>query len=216
MEDIMTKNTKVAGPEHPSFVLGRAWYTFGVFSPDGSIKRFMLVEASNGHAVHMIESLVQQDGSVSATCGLVLVSEEKPQMRSTTVQEVAYVHFIIDMVEADRWLDSPFLIGLFQHSLSGAEKVAASLKIDEAIREHQWRQQHEQPAEIESTEEAAELTGPAPAVDEMKLDQLHAGLVGLGFAKRDVQNFVASVRDRTESVEELLMEGIKKLNRGLS
>lgn len=215
MGNIKITDAKVAGPGHPSFGVSRAWYTFGVFSRDGSIRRFMTVEAENENAVQMMESLTQRDGSVSATCGLMMVDYRRPQVRSTTVETVVFSDFVIDMVDADRWLNSPYLASLFRKSLSGVERVTVGMKIDERIAEHEWRKSH--PLAGSSTPvvlvETPEVESPC---DEVKMEQLHSGLIGLGFAKRDVQNFVTSVRARTEPLQDLVMEGIKKLNRGMS
>ena len=204
------QNIEIAGPEHPSFNLEQAWYTFGVFTEDGSIQALMVVETENNNAVHMIESLVQQNGSVSNTCGLVAVSTHPPQIRSTIVREIGFVDFIIDMVDADRWLGSPFLISLFRQSLSDVDVAVANLKIDQAIRLHEWEQGREQAKEME--EEATGILVQDPA----KLEKLRAGLVGLGFSKHDVKVFTASVEDKSDSLQELLKEGIETLNRGLS
>lgn len=212
MGNIEIKQVEVAGPDHPSFGLERAWYTFGVFNQDGAIQRLMLVEAENRNAVHVLESLVQTDGSVSPTCGLVSVSSARPQVRSTAVDEVTFVDFMIDMVQADRWLDSPFLIGLFQNALSSVDRAIADMKVDQAIRLHEWEKERAQSAEPEVEAPVEEAEEPA----DDKLTQLQSGLSGLGFAKRDVQNFVLSVKHSAEPLQALLMEGIRTLNRGVS
>jgi hypothetical protein len=206
-------NVKVIGPSHPSFGLEQAWYTFGVFARDGSIRRFMLVEAENCYAVQMLESLTEQDGSVSATCGLVMAAGRAPQVRSTAVEKITYTDFMLDMVAADRWLDSPFLIELFQKSLSDVDRMFASHKLDDAIRHHACRR--DAPASV-SPESLAQTHEEKSTRDEREFEQLHAGLIGLGFQKRDVQSYVASVRERAEPIQMLLVEGISKLNRGLS
>ena len=167
----------------------------------------MVVEAKNRNAINMIESLVQEDGAVSATCGLLSVGSE-PQIRSCAVEPIDFADFIVDMVDGDRWLDSPFLIGLFQNSLSSVERIAARMRIDHAIRLHEWEQEHQ-----EEQEEQSECEQP---IDESKFEQLVAGLSGLGFSKRDVQKYTTSVRGRSESLQDLLVEGIRELNRSLS
>lgn len=203
---IRIRDAQVAGPQHPSFGLEKAWYTFGIFAQDGSMTRVMLVEAENAHAVNFLESILQKDGSVSDTCALLSVSAHEPQLRSRAVVEVLYVDFVLDMVDADKWLESPFLVEVWRKSLSDVDKAVASMKMDALI----LRRAHEQ--------ETAE-TAPQPETsqqDEAKLTQLQAGLTSLGFQKKDVQKFVESVSCRQESLQELLMEGIKTLNRGLS
>lgn len=209
MGNIQVKDVVVAGPGHPSFGLNRAWYAFGMFSPSGSVSRFLLVEAENRNAVHMIEAITQENGTVSATCGLVSVSAQQPQIRSSIMESVSFVDFMIDIVDSDRWLDSPFLIGLFQQSLSEVDRINADMKIESAMRLHEWEQAREQ---VKS--ESDEKLEPSVECNEV-MSQLGVGLRGLGFAKHDVERFVESVRDRKDSVQTLLTEGIKQLNRKL-
>lgn len=206
MGQINIADVAVAGPDHPSFGLTNAWFLFGVFSSDGTARRLMMVEAENHHAVHMLESLMERDGTVSATCGLLSVASDRPQIRSTMVEAVEYADFVIDMVEPARWLDSPFLIELFRQSLSEVDRINAEMKIDAAIRLHEWEEEQQEEAEIDESDNVVEC-------DENKLNQLSAGLCGMGFLKHEVRKFVDSVRNRPDSVQSLLVEGIKQLNR---
>jgi hypothetical protein len=208
MEGIHVKDVVVAGPGHPSFGLNCAWYTFGMFSADGSARRFLLVEAENKNAVHMIEAIVQENGTVSATCALVSVSTQQPQIRSSIIESVPFVDFMIDIVASDRWLNSPFLIGLFQQSLSEVDRINADMKIESAIRLYEWEQQVLEAREQLESGEQFETSVECSET----MDRLGAGLRGLGFAKHDVQKFVESVKDRTDSMQVLLTEGIKQLN----
>lgn len=211
MSKIQIKDARVMGPSHPAFGLQQAWYMFGMFAPGGSVRRMLLVKAHNEHAVHMIESLVQRDGSVSDTCALMSMSAEEPLARSAAVEQMAFWDFIIEMVDADRWMPSPFLLSLFQKSLSEVQKAYVSRKMDEVIKRREFAEQEERAAACQADPEAQ-----ASASDDASMEQLQSGLVNLGFQKKDVQRYVESVRGRQDSLQVLLVEGISKLNRGLS
>lgn len=193
------KDMRVIGPLHPSFWLERAWYMFGIFNQNGSTCRFILVEAENSYAVHLIEMLVYYDNSVSATCGLMSTYKEKPQVCPTSIQEMFFFDFMIDMVDPERWLDSPAATGLFEQSISRVDKVMIGIKfrsLMEAYRQKKMEERINQSIE-----------------EERKFEQLNAGLIGLGFSDRKVREFVSSVRDRQDPLGELLTEGIDELNR---
>jgi len=213
MSKIQIRDARVMGPGHPAFGLQQAWYMFGMFAPGGSVRRMLMVKAHNEHAVHMIESLVQRDGSVSDTCALMSMSAEEPLTRSAAVEQMAFWDFIIEMVDADRWMPSPFLLSLFQKSLSEVQKAYVSRKMDEVIKRREFAEQEEREAACQAP---AVQAPEAPNADAAMLEQLQSGLANLGFQKRDVQKFVESVRGRQEPLQVLLMEGIKQLNRGLS
>jgi hypothetical protein len=194
---IQIKNAQVAGPEHPSFGLHRAWYTFGVFSSDGSVKRLMLVEAENVYAINFLESVVQVDGAVSDTCGLVSISSQEPQIRSIFLNEISYIDFVLDMVDANRWFESPFLVDIFQKSLSDVDKVVATMKMNALIRRQKRETQNKKVSQEPDTE---------------KLSQLKSGLINLGFSKKDVKKFIESINDQTKSIRDLMAEGIGALS----
>jgi hypothetical protein len=216
MSKVQIKDTKVVGPAHPAFGLSQAWYVFGMFSADQSVKRVLLVKAHNEHAVHMIESLVQQDGSVSDTCALISMSQQEPLTRSTALDQVAFWDFVLEIVDADRWMASPFLVSLFQDSLSEVQKAYVDRKMDEVMLRRQFAVQELelQLAEMQPAE-SCRLAEDSQRNDQLA-SQLQSGLANLGFNKRDVQKFVESVQDRDAPLQDLLLEGISQLNRGLS
>jgi Holliday junction resolvasome RuvABC DNA-binding subunit len=100
------------------------------------------------------------------------------------------------------------LIGLFQQSLSEVDRINADMKIESAIRLYEWEQQVLEAREQLESGEQFETSVECSET----MDRLGAGLRGLGFAKHDVQKFVESVKDRTDSMQVLLTEGIKQLN----
>lgn len=190
---------RVMGPEHPMFGASMASYVFGVFSPDSPEIKLMFVTAENEMAINMLESLVANDGSVSNTCAVMSSCPGEMQIRSSAIERIAYTSFILDIVDVNRWIDSPFLAGLFVQSLSGVERATALLKINRELRR------------------ANRNTQSTTAPDENKLNEVQSGLIGLGFKKPHVQAFIASIRDKSgQSAQQLLLEGIQTLNQRAS
>lgn len=190
---------QIAGPAHPSFGANKMWYTFGMFSENGIVRLF-LVEAENGPAVHMIESLVQENGSVSNTCGLISSSPAEPLVRSASIERLDFVDFVVDIVDPSRWLDSPFLIETFRQSLSDVDVILAGMKIDLIIRQYEFEKEQKLQQEYDEIE-------CEPGISPEKAAQLQAGLVGLGFQKSAVEKFVSSL-DGEQTMEDMMKAGI--------
>jgi hypothetical protein len=207
----------VIGPKHKSYNLKKAWFVFGVYDESGRVRRILVAEAKSQDGVHVMESIVSPDGIVSSTCSLMFVSSSEPQIRSTLVETVNMVDFIVDMVDSDKWFN-PVLVSMLQKYTSRVNNASSEIRMGrlaEFDKMKKAKKMLDRERELEKKLEQDEnQKDPTECSDSMKFDQLDASLRGLGFAKGDVRKFVDSVRTRNDPVKDLLIEGIDKLNRG--
>jgi hypothetical protein len=208
---------KSLSKNHPLYNVSSAWYVFGVFAENGMIRRFLSVEAKNKNAIQFIESMVQNDGSVSNTCGLISTHTEKPIIRSTVVELIKFEDFVIDMVDKDRWMCSTNLVEKFNESLSTYERLSVETRVDQIKRIYNM-EQNNKPKEIVNFKppkvNLEEVLKESETHQNKKLEQIQSGLIGLGFDKKNVKKYISSIANSEKPTEILLMSGIEFLNKG--
>jgi hypothetical protein len=198
---------------HPSFGTQKAVFLFGL---GNGPTRILSVEATNPWAVLCLERLLLADGRASANCRVLQVVRDYRNVgtRDEMTEEVPFVDFMLDIADMDRFLggtnDDTLVLEAFKRSLSDAERQVATLKL-QAIRQAPERdifEGFEMPAS-----DTFEVTPAAPVASEDQADKLTSALVGLGFKKTEVRQFVTQLgtRTQTDNLHSLLREGLRAL-----
>ena len=118
------------GKTHPSYGTHHAWFLFSIMNSN-DVARILIVEAKGPWAVQTIEMIVNEDQKVSKNCTLLAVGRDHRNIgiRSPLVCQVAYVDFMIDIVDHGRLLDNAAIATAFSRSLSDNERRYASQKL---------------------------------------------------------------------------------------
>jgi Holliday junction resolvasome RuvABC DNA-binding subunit len=99
------------------------------------------------------------------------------------------------MIDKTRMIDNPVIDGLIDNSLEGEEKDSELCQ---------------DTSSIDRIEEKVTIQ----TLDEIQLNQLKSGLIGLGFQKSAVNQFIKSVEHKNETLEKLVAEGVNALSKG--
>lgn len=174
---------------HPSFGCKSAWFQFAILSPDGAIRKLLVVEADSEEFVVAIELLLSVDGFVSKTCHIISVfrGSESVGMRSPIIEESSIVEFMADIVDTDRLRDS-LVLQTFVGALTSAQRNLFRSKLEARAD----RVESPQPEKKKlSLREIAESKPESPPIPE-RSDILISSLVGLNFNKGAVTKWVTS------------------------
>lgn len=203
-------DTKVIGPNHPAFSLNGAWYLFAAYAPDGKVERLFKVEAKNRTAIQFLETIMGEDGAVSPTCVVLMINKEEPVVRSRGLEEISYIDFVIEIVDHDRFLNSPLLIQIFQKSMTLGDRLRAGARLQRAIKIHAAKPEIVPVSMPETVTDAG--TDP---VDLQKVSELEQALIGLGFKRPRAIKFVHSVTSEfgKTPIEDLLRRGVQVLSK---
>jgi len=195
---------------HPSIGTQRAVFMFALGKGP---TRILTVEATNPWAVLCLERLLLTDGKASDNCRVLQVIREYRNVgtRDEMTEEVPFMDFMLDIADTDRLLggtnDDVLIMEAFKNALSETERQAAAIKLEA---------QQSAPRDIFAgyQPETMEVAPKVPEVaSEDQSEKLTSALVGLGFKKSEVRQFVASLGDQahTESLHSLLRQGLRAL-----
>lgn len=195
--------------DHPSIGTQRAVFMFAIGKGP---TRILTVEATNPWAVLCLERLLLTDGKASDNCRVLQVIREYRNVgtRDEMTEEVPFMDFMLDIADMDRLLggtdDDVLVLEAFKNALSDTERQAAAIKLE--------AQQQSAPRDIFAGYQSETVAAKVPGIEsEGQSEKLTTALVGLGFKKADVRQFVASLGDQahTESLHSLLRQGLRAL-----
>lgn len=198
--------------DHPSFGTSNATFLFALQDDRGGVVRFLVVEAKNPYAVATIERiLVQNDQQVAPNCRVLAAFRDARNtgVRDDLVEEVSYVDFITDIVEASWLLADPVNTTCLSQSITAEEKQYIQQKAQMLAGTRSAPRLVAAP-EPEETEEE-EQDEPEPNTNQRI--QLSAALTGMGFKKAAVDKFVRDLGSRADRapLQDLLREGLRAL-----
>jgi hypothetical protein len=183
---------------HPSFGTCRAVF---VFALGQGPTRIILVEAQNAWAVLCIERLLLADGKVSKTCQSIGVIREYRNVgtRHEMAEEIPFVDFILDIVDMPKLMGDPLVLETFSRSMSDNEREYALGKL-----------------QLIQKQDNSVSTLATPPIISGGLDQsekLISALVGLGFKKTDIRQFVNKLGNKvkTDDLQSLIRIGLREL-----
>ena len=185
---------KYMSKNHPFFDIEEVWYIFGKFNVNCFATENLILHCMNNYEIQVVEAITSEDGSINDSCCVLFSSLTKPTVRSEFIKEITYSSFL-DMIEQTR-VNNPIIEGLIENSLN-----------DENEENHDTQMCN---SSISKIEEKVAI----PTLDEMQLSQLKSGLIGLGFQKNAVNQFIKSVEHKNETLEKLVAEGVNVLSKG--
>ena len=202
---------------HPSIGTKRAVFLFALGQGP---TRFLSVETNNPWAVLCMERLLLVDGKASDACQVLQVIRDHRNtgVRHSMTEEIPFVDFMLDIVDMDRLLggdqDDVIVLETFKNSLSAEENKRAIQKL-QAIQNAPKR-------DIFAGYEAPQVPAPVSSgltliktsvPQEDQTEKLTAALVGLGFKKSDVRQYVNKLGSQvhTEKLQDLVRQGLRAL-----
>ena len=184
---------------HPSFGTCRAVF---IFALGQGPTRIILVEAQNAWAVLCIERLLLADGKVSKICQSIGIVREYRNVgtRHEMAEEIPFVDFILDIVDMSKLMGDPIVLETFSRSMSDNERKYALDKLQL----------------IQKQNNSVSAPPPPPIIVSEGPDQsekLASALVGLGFKKTDVRQFVNKLGNKikTDDLQSLIRTGLREL-----
>lgn len=197
--------------DHPSFGCDKAVFIFHFEDVKGRDKN-ILVEASNGWAVALLERLAAREQWVSDFCFLQAVIRDPSsfgiRVRNSLIQ-MSLVDFVLDVVNRDYLMDDVMAVSCLARALSDEEKEHLNHRLDSEVPDEPERS--EEPEEYE--EEPEEYIKPVQSVgktEKVSIRVVHA-LCSLGFSKKDVEKWAVKFDPTGMSMEEVMRAGCKAM-----
>lgn len=216
--------------DHPSFGCEQAYFLFALQDHRGqSVTKLFLVETTCAWAVQTMERLLLKDGFVSNNCFILSVHRDCGSIgiRAEILEQVSYVDFMLDIVDSGRLLADALISTSFHRSLTEEEKEYATQKIGamnasaEKPTAKAIPKPSSTPVSSSATSAGSKASSPSkmpseaqePQANSMVYHQLMGGLIGMGFKKAAVKQFVERLGSKLETskLNDLMRQGISEL-----
>ena len=204
------EDRQILDRSHPSFGIDQAWFQFAITSPDGAVRKLLLVEARRPAVVATLEYLLQVDGKVSDLCHVVAVYRQCPGigMRSDLLDESTYVDFMLDIVDPDRLLADATCATYFSQSLTDDERRYAEAK----ARARSTVEEEPAPPRKSAAPRTAKSREKESAYEPGgRKDMLFTALTKMGFLKPPVQKWIDSNDVESGTVQNQIRSALSAL-----